>query len=312
MQLAWAAGFFDGEGTTLVHTDASRPGYFRLEVKVPQHGVGAVPQVLFRFQAAVLGMGKIDRPKADGTYMWRSCGYEEAQAVIALLWRLLGPVKRAQAASAMQVVRAQYEARRYEARPSRRRGVPHVGHQIDPPTPVAAADLERAWAAGFLDAEGCFGLARSRPRKDGSDWYRIRASASQNGVTGIPAEVLYRLRGALGGVGRIECHGEPDDFRWCLEDADGVESVVELVNPWLGEAKRAQARAALANFRAQLRVRGTSERCIRGHAYDRMRIWGGRTRRKCNACARIVQRRKRAAMGIPPRQFKDPKRRYAF
>src|SRR6266542_809380 len=73
--------------------------------------------------------------------------------------------------------------------------------------------LERAWAAGFLDAEGCFGLAHSHARKRGPAWYRVRASVSQHGEVSRPPEALLRLQRILG-VGKIERHGDPDDFKW--------------------------------------------------------------------------------------------------
>ncbi len=57
--LAWAAGFFDGEGTTIARTDKRRPGYFQLDVSVPQAGRSGIPAVLTRFRRAMLGVGKI-------------------------------------------------------------------------------------------------------------------------------------------------------------------------------------------------------------------------------------------------------------
>lgn len=42
--LAWAAGFFDGEGTTIAKRDTRRPNYTQLDVSVPQTGRGAVPE----------------------------------------------------------------------------------------------------------------------------------------------------------------------------------------------------------------------------------------------------------------------------
>ena len=36
LELAWAAGFFDGEGTTMARSTSDRPGYRQLNLTVPQ------------------------------------------------------------------------------------------------------------------------------------------------------------------------------------------------------------------------------------------------------------------------------------
>lgn len=70
-----------------------------------------MPEVLLRFQAAVLGMGNITGPDDDDMYFWRAGGFSEAQATIALIWSQLGSVKRAQARSALDGFRAQTRIR---------------------------------------------------------------------------------------------------------------------------------------------------------------------------------------------------------
>jgi hypothetical protein len=87
--------------------------------------------------------------------------------------------------------------------------------------------------------------------------------------------------------------------------------VLQVVGPWLGAVKREQARDVMAAFANQLRLKGGSTLCKRGHKYDRVqRRSNGSLHRRCNACARLLSRRKRAALGIAPRQFKDVRRRY--
>lgn len=308
-ELAWAAGFFDGEGTTIARGESRRPEYHQLRASVPQRGHDSAPHVLLRFQKVVLGMGYIEPPTAEGVYTWRARGFEEAQALIALLWRHLGPVKKAQAAAAMRVVRAQYENGRYAPRPPRRSSVSHTAYLHAASVSNSPLNLEPAWAAGFLDAEGCFGVVRSRPRRRGAAWYRIRVSASQHGDEAIPAEVLERLQRALG-IGRIERHGEADDFKWLAEGPSNVERVLAITAAWLGPVKLRQAHDALEAFAAQVRLKGDAARCVRGHAYDHQAIRGDRRRKICNTCARLCARQRRAAQGIKPRQFKDLRRRY--
>lgn len=309
IELAWAAGFYDGEGSTFIHEN--RPGYLCLEVSVAQRGHGMIPAVLLRFQGAVLGMGRIDPPNEEGVHVWRSCGFEEAQATIALLWTRLGAVKRQQALHAMRVVRRQYETV-LRARRSRRPPRPHDRHEYPAHANTTIDDLGRAWAAGFLDAEGCFGLIAAQPRKRGPRWYRIRTSATQHGEVGGAPEVLLRLKRVLGGIGRIESHGQPDDFKWLIEGASAVEAVLARTAPWLGIVKVEQARRALKGFTAQPRLKGDATRCLRGHLYQRVAMRGGRLRRICNACGRITARQRRAVQGIEPRQFKNVALGYTF
>lgn len=300
-ELAWAAGFFDGEGSTIARTASTRPGNYQLSVTVPQSCHFGVPPLLHRFQRAMLGMGRITGPSDDDLYMLRFNAREEANLALKLLWPDLGNVKRTQATQALALV----EQSRSNGRKSRKRA---------PQLPVFAdrspKDIERAWAAGFLDAEGCFGLNRGKSRVRGPIWYRVRVSANQHGVVGIVPEVLLRLQAALGGICRIDRHGEPDDYKWSAEGRAMIEDVLALTFPWLGDEKREAAALALAKFSAQTRLKGDATRCSRGHVYTRVAIKGGRERRICNACERIGDRARRAAQGIPPRPFKDISRRY--
>jgi hypothetical protein len=297
--LAWAAGFFDGEGSTIVKSDSSRPGYYQLEVSVPQLGRQGEPGVLTKFQRAALGIGSID-PQDGDMYKWCARGKIAAPLTLALLWPWLGSVKRDQALTAMDVVEQRTGAR--ATRPARYDPV-LIAHAAAP-MDRAGADIELAWAAGFLDAEGYFGNPKRYERRDGSHGLCVRGSATQHGEVGTPAPVLERLRATLGG--RIERHGEPDDFKWVVEGVVNVRRVLEATRPWLGDVKVAQAEAALAAAEAS-RVRGDSERCIRGHVYDRVIVRAdGSVHRTCSACVRMADRAERAAKGGKARVVRNP------
>lgn len=281
--LAWAAGFFDGEGTTFAHADKRRPNYFQLDVSVPQACRSGVPEVLVKFRRAMLGMGMIyvDR---HGLHKWRAGGRVGAEVALALMWPYLGPVKRAQALDAMDRVEHQYATGARSRRRPRYRPT-FVAHALGADT-QGAARIERAWAAGFLDAEGCFGVTALPRRKDGTAGVRIRASASQHGAPGVPADVLLHLRRVLG-MGRIERHGDDDDFKWTIGGERDVRAVLEAVRPWLGEVKTRQALQALATHVA-LRVRGNADTCIRGHTYDGLIVRpDGAIHHQCSACDQI-------------------------
>lgn len=100
-ELAWAAGFFDGEG----HTQLTKQGYVSL--KVAQ--TGDERECLERFRAAV-GCGRIYGPYtniSDGAirrryFIWQLQRFELTQAVMAALWPFLSPPKREQAAAAFR------------------------------------------------------------------------------------------------------------------------------------------------------------------------------------------------------------------
>jgi hypothetical protein len=220
-------------------------------------------------------------------YVWRAFTFEEAQAVIALLWMYLGPIKRAQAAAAMRLVQDQYTSGRYRARRGRRALDLHELHTTTGTVLRSRDQIERAWAAGFLDAEGYFGCFASVPRKKGPTWFRVRVSADQVGKPNVPSPVLIRLQAALGGIGRIERHSGANAFKWLVEGAPRVRHVLALTHPWLGAIKRQQAEKALSVFEAQARLKGDSLRCVRGHEYDIFAMRGGRFRRLCSICARI-------------------------
>lgn len=261
----------------------------------------------------MLDLGEIQPQNSEGMWVWRSRSGEEGQAAIALLWPQLGSVKRAQANAAVKRFHAQYGRPGLKPRAARRTRPVHSIH-CDLPSGDKASpsdiELDLAWAAGFLDGEGHFGLPRAYARKDVADWHRIRVSATQNGLPGRPPEVLYRMQRIL--AGKIEVHGEPDDFRWLMEGVRHVEEVLRQVRPWLGTVKQEQAVRAIDGFRAQVRIHGDATRCARGHLYDRTYMSPTGPKRRCNACARILGRMKRAAQGSKPRQFKNIARRYTF
>jgi len=103
--LAWAAGFFDGEGSFLASvTDRTRV----INASIPQATADGVPEVLLRFQR-VTSLGRIGGPRAARgpwsrlpQYRWELAGLRELQELRELLWPWLGEVKRTQADEAFQ------------------------------------------------------------------------------------------------------------------------------------------------------------------------------------------------------------------
>ena len=102
-ELAWAGGFFSGEGAT----------YWRSQIRKEnnrEYGAPAVevtqcndPEVLYRFNAAINNLCVIygpyyNRANTDSPYYQCSVGgFEKIQAIVALLWPWLSTAKRNQA-----------------------------------------------------------------------------------------------------------------------------------------------------------------------------------------------------------------------
>ena len=103
-ELAWAAGFLDGEGYFGLHKSHGRPtdkrAYYRPYISAAQ----CDRQVLDRLQAC-LQMGVVKGPylrtkkNHNDAFLFYVCSFEKA--IIALLWPWLSPVKRAQAKQAL-------------------------------------------------------------------------------------------------------------------------------------------------------------------------------------------------------------------
>src|SRR6202158_5132369 len=170
--LAWAAGIFDGEGST--STYLTKPKLTpRRQMAVSQGGLpDDTPAVLLRFRE-IVGGGSITGPD-DGLYYWKITKKDDVDFVGAMLWRYLSREKRQQfAAAAIRMDRSL-------------------------PGPVDGSggrDFEAAWASGLFDGEGTFG-AYARPHTRAS-WRGAQMSVAQASATVVP-ETLLRFRSAVG------------------------------------------------------------------------------------------------------------------
>jgi hypothetical protein len=107
-ELAWAAGFFDAEGS--ISTSTSGPP----SLEVPQAEVDGKPSSsLLRFQAA-LGRGRISGPRVVPSawsklpqYRWQAGSFEDVQFVASGLWTWLGGEKRADLSDALNAYLAE-------------------------------------------------------------------------------------------------------------------------------------------------------------------------------------------------------------
>jgi hypothetical protein len=107
-ELAWAAGFFDGEGNCCFNLNKSNPRgskeYIqpRLRITVAQKS----KPMLIRFKKFVLNLGQINGPYKNRIhneiYNYYVSDFEISQAVMAMLWKYLGDVKKKQFKEALQ------------------------------------------------------------------------------------------------------------------------------------------------------------------------------------------------------------------
>jgi hypothetical protein len=93
-ELAWCAGFFDGEGSSYSYIENGNTVIIASQV-----GQKDSSQLLLkRFQKAINGYGLIrgaGKKKVD-FYLLRLRGFELTQYTICLIWKWLGPIKKEQ------------------------------------------------------------------------------------------------------------------------------------------------------------------------------------------------------------------------
>lgn len=118
-EIAWAAGFFDGEGNsyfrrvrqTIWHSDRTYL-CFKSSVQIAQaHDA----QCVERFQAAVGGIGKIRpyRNEYGVVYKWSVQRITEVEQVLRMLWPYLSHPKREQAGAVLTAIAARKSAPYY-------------------------------------------------------------------------------------------------------------------------------------------------------------------------------------------------------
>lgn len=257
-EVAWAAGFFDAEGS--FQGNRRSVGQARIRASLPQTGDGQVPQALLRFQVAV-GLGTIGGPYKNRQHVWYTDSSTATLTVAALMSAWLGDRKHDQLGTAIQrlSLEAQLNPRsrriggRSVARRARRDQFIHlldVCRHLRVDSAFRTRPLEVAWAAGLFDGDGSTSTKR-KTRKDGTAFYTVCAGLAQSGPQGVPEVLSHFLR--VVGFGRI--YGP---YRWRNTSVPGYEwqiasyrelvALEALLGPYLSVPKREQARAALSTF----------------------------------------------------------------
>jgi hypothetical protein len=95
--LAWAAGFYDGEGCTSFHQKQNKRGS-QISCGITQK----YKDILQKFQKSIGGSGKIYITR-NNFFMWRTGHFEDVQFVICLLWKWLSERKQKQAIQTLKL-----------------------------------------------------------------------------------------------------------------------------------------------------------------------------------------------------------------
>jgi hypothetical protein len=284
-QLAWAAGFFDGEGWANAAAQTGRRTN-QPHAQINQSDDHSVPAVLERF-LKVVGVGRIGgpdrKPNRIDRYWWTASSRPDVHRVAQLLAPWLGDVKRTAFAAALNAE-------------------PLAGQRI----PTRSEML--AWAGGLYDGEGS---ASVTPHRTHEGHCSPEVSVTQSGI-GIP-QVLERFREVVG-CGHIDGPYSQQGatlpiYKWRTGAVAEVERVIYQLSPWIGPVKRQQARRLSRILVEQGRLpRGNvawgnrKTHCVHGHEYAQARIRpyvsraGGTQRRdsaQCLVCARDYARERR-------------------
>jgi hypothetical protein len=253
-QLAWAAGFFDAEGSITFHLPRGRHQR-RATMDVSQAGRDRSPHVLERFRSVVDG-GSLFGPYRGYLFYWRTHDAAIITATAVLLWPWLGLAKREQilrvASQVTSLWSAELLAFMWES---------HLTRDRDE---LTTATEERAWAAGFFDGDGSVGAYRQRTKR--SEYLVLAAAVTQAAESGT-VENLARFQ-RVAGAGSVNGPYAPrgwsrlPQYRWQLK-GHKVELVLTRLWPWLDDVKRQAAASAIerahSSFAARHSVRGTSE-----------------------------------------------------
>jgi hypothetical protein len=295
-ELAWAAGFFDGEGW------AAKNKTRGVQARINQAGPHGMPAVLLKFQQ-VVGVGRLKGPHVEegrlDLYWWQVTSRPDVGHVADLIGPWLCPAKRAEFERAL-------------------------GRTLAPAIWPSAVVEELAWAGGYFDGEGSTYLEKHRTH---ANYCVPRLYVPQSSEVGIAPE-LIRLKSALVDIGTIsgvrpgKRNWKPHR-RWRVCRLAAVQLGLHLLWPFIGEVKRSQARLVMQVIHAQPDLpRGNpafgvagARYCLNGHDKwnARVRPFKGRGKnqedpnlhlRQCLACLRIDARARRTRRGNKDRRQK--------
>jgi len=289
LELAWAAGFFDGEGWTNAVGQEDRKTK-QPHARLNQADPNGIPQVLTRFWTAIGELGRVGGPYLiEGRrdiYKWEVSSRRDVELLHHLLMPWLGQVKLDEFGRAL-------------GRPAAKSRCPN-----------STAEW-LAWCAGVFDGEGWASMWSHRTHVG---YLSAELGVGQSSNTGVP-EVLVRLQRIVG-RGRIygpysQEGATMDVYRFKASALADIKAVAASIRPWVSAIKRGDIDLVTAIIQAQPALpRGRHEwgnrksRCVRGHEYATARVRPYRSRgrdspprdsHQCLVCAREQAKARRDA-----------------
>ena len=264
-ELAWAAGFFDGEGWA----NRAERG---VQSRINQAGADGMPEVLVKFQR-IVGVGRLKGPTLiEGRkplYHWEATSRPDLQRVAGLISPWLCDVKRRQFEHAL-------------------------GTPLSPRAWPGSMSEELAWASGFFDGEGSTYLLKHRTRPNYFAPVLDIPQASRHGIAGEPTrfKVAVGGRGSISGPRRDKRRRKPY-HRWRAGAQKDVALILHLLWPFIGAVKRILAKSVteIVNTQPEL-PRGNpafgvpgARVCLRGHDKWSVRVRPFRSRERTERIA---------------------------
>ena len=255
-ELAWAAGFFDGEGWSGLAREAHRRTA-QPQARINQADARGVPEVLLRFQSGV-GFGNIAGPyEKDGRidlYRWDVSSRSHVEQLHHLLLPWLGRVKLEEFAATL-------------------------GRRSAASRDVTEGDHWIAWCAGLFDGEGWVSMYAHRSHVG---YLSAEVGVGQSGQDVRP-EVLTRFQRVVG-VGRIygpyqQAGATLDVYRLKAAAVADVFTAMARIRPWVSSVKRGDIDLVREILESQPALpRGNpawgnrKSHCVNGHEYAKTRV----------------------------------------
>ncbi len=143
-ELAWAAGFLDGEGYFACTGRSDRP-HRRLTVAAAQVHLEPLDRLKALLGGGIHGPYPSRHMTGQPYYQWQICSFEQVQAAIAALWAFMSPPKRAQAQAALGLY-AEWLVEKESRRVARLRSHCQRGHEFTGANVIIKQDRRRCRA----------------------------------------------------------------------------------------------------------------------------------------------------------------------
>jgi hypothetical protein len=242
--LAWLAGFWDGEGCVRVaktNTTAHYPVFTMSQA-------GTEGRQLCERVDRITGLGgKVDgpfgrRPPNTDVYMFRANGYPRVAAMTIMCWPWLSQTKRDQATRALTAFRGHASRRRQREDVT----LEHFTQCISARERPITRREDLAWLAGFWDGEGCCSSLNTR----NTHHYPVFSLSQAGPENEALCRRVARIAGGpacVSGPYVQRNHWNPQ-WKVRISGREQVQAMVAACWPWLSQTKRDQATRVLTDY----------------------------------------------------------------